>query len=702
MDAKDASNIAALLTDTSVQLDYVFDGRTALIHLLDDIKDDNFSDRFAAIQLLVQHNANINITDERGVSPILFLLFEYQLDNALKRPVIDLFLQRPEIDLDSHWEGEARTILQTDFADILLPEALPESERIGTDIWMLDKLRAGDEESFLRGCATRIGAETFADFVQEFTTKPIDSGANVMQLSIDKGMAKAVRQLLTNGAEVSHSEEFNSIRRASSFGQHEIVKQLLAKCTETPEMFASVTSAIVATIPQMGKSVGCDRAESTDYRKCLDLLLAVRNIDLDRQDLFGNTALHLAVQYKQRQVAAQLLRQGASMAVRNVWNTVAIADIDADVLETHLDGCISESDDMRPGDEKYELILRYANFELGQRKKISKAAGLNGIRKSTGDKKGKSNKGEMTAIAYIAGAPDLRHLIKHPVIASFLFMKWNRLAPTFYLNFAVYSVFCVSLVLYILSINGYQEHLNGWVEPFVIFGVIYMGLRELISTIIAPAHYFRDITNYVSIVLIGLTVTLLIGGEDPQARRKISAFAILLGVSEFFVTLGSLPVMSISTYWVMLLTVTRSFLKSLMLYSIILGAFALSFFTLIGGGELKPAEEAVATTNSGKDGDDESKFNKFLSPGMSMMKTFVMMMGEVEASNLNFNDSFATYFVFFVFLLIVCTVMFNLLTGMAICDMQVIQADAELTYWIHRAQTLVKCEQIFGEFNKGW
>lgn len=38
---------------------------------------------------------------------------------------------------------------------------------------------------------------------------------------------------------------------------------------------------------------------------------------------------------------------------------------------------------------------------------------------------------DMAAIEFMSNSRDLKHLLEHPLIASFLFVKWNRLALIF-------------------------------------------------------------------------------------------------------------------------------------------------------------------------------------------------------------------------------------------------------------------------------
>lgn len=140
--------------------------------------------------------------------------------------------------------------------------------------------------------------------------------------------------------------------------------------------------------------------------------------------------------------------------------------------------------------------------------------------------------------------------------------------------------------------------------------------------VISPRVYVKTFENWMEVALIVMTVIVLTSDENYKdtTRRTFAAITILLAVCEFFILTGSLPVLSFSTHLVMLKTVSKSFLKSLMLYSIILIAFALCFYTLLGtdgqdGGKAKDAAPA------NDEPEEEGEFNEFIHPGLAIIKT---------------------------------------------------------------------------------
>lgn len=140
-------------------------------------------------------------------------------------------------------------------------------------------------------------------------------------------------------------------------------------------------------------------------------------------------------------------------------------------------------------------------------------------------------------------------------------------------------------------------------------------------------------------------------------------------------------------------------------------AFALCFYILLVGDE-------------NAEGDDDDEFNKFVHPGIAIIKTVVMLTGEFDAASIDFQRNISSYFIFVIFVFLISTVMFNVLTGLAISDIQVrssfhvqisifyleiicfgqeIKNEADLTHFIHRAELLSRYEKVFlGKTNSEW
>uniref|UniRef100_A0A8W7JW41 Ion transport domain-containing protein n=1 Tax=Anopheles albimanus TaxID=7167 RepID=A0A8W7JW41_ANOAL len=302
---------------------------------------------------------------------------------------------------------------------------------------------------------------------------------------------------------------------------------------------------------------------------------------------------------------------------------------------------------------------------------------------------------EMLPILRMAQYSDMKHLLRHPVISSILLLKWFKLSVFFYINLLICTVFFVSFIFYVVFCYGRDD------APFKLFfyslsliGLLYLILRELIQFLLNMRVYVRSPENYMEIALILAASSVLLYEFGDDARRVASALVILLTALEFTLLVGTLPLLSISTHMVMLKTVSKNFLKCLVLYSIILLAFAFSFYTLFRVNDSNASDKA--TTSEAPNGDDD-QFNQFSDIPLSLMKTAVMLTGghlihycEFEAANIKFQG--VTYVVFALFLFFVSIVLFNLMNGLAVSDTTTIKAESELIGLIQKVFVIYKYE----------
>lgn len=152
-----------------------------------------------------------------------------------------------------------------------------------------------------------------------------------------------------------------------------------------------------------------------------------------------------------------------------------------------------------------------------------------------------------TFFQHMAKSSELKHLVKHPLIASFLFLKWHQLvsllqtsflleiifffpqALVFYFNFFCYTIYCLAMILYLLFCYGQNTCHKGlstilylisllgtyigipilmrykYLFLFNFVGVLYVIIREIAQLVMSPRVYVRNKENYLEIVLIFTT-----------------------------------------------------------------------------------------------------------------------------------------------------------------------------------------------------
>jgi hypothetical protein len=156
----------------------------------------------------------------------------------------------------------------------------------------------------------------------------------------------------------------------------------------------------------------------------------------------------------------------------------------------------------------------------------------------------------------MARSPDHRHLLKHPVITSFLALKWSRINYHYNFNIACFLLFVATLTAYIFtnyagfSLNVFPPNCTADMNStlaatttaqtfgnlpalwFVIVGLwAILAVRELGQFGVSPAQYLSSIENIFEIVLIVLVCILLFDGEPGCSmgyKRQISSIVLLI------------------------------------------------------------------------------------------------------------------------------------------------------------------------------
>lgn len=656
-ETKNYSNLKALLSVSGVDVNRPVNGMTPLLKLVQSLSEDSMDEITKCIKLLVNYGADVNLPNQQNVTPIIALL--QRIDKLTNpEPLVQFFLSHPRLDLDTHRNGEARQLLAEHYPHLHAPGSQAEPV---TYERLRQLLKNEMEDLFLEQIRTADAKDVIeVDRAQD---------ENLLIAATESGLHRALTALVPL-CDVNAGGRKCPLKLACQRGEWRILEELL-KAESINLNFNKSDPLLSIVVKKLGEKGLKDRC---DYHKCFKLLVEDSRIDVNEVDATGSTALHYAVKYKNEAAIRALLKRSAYIGLENRFKEIPIVDIDLNILKKHLDSCINVNN-LRPGDANYQIHFDYSNLNMNF------------------DAKSKHPFGEeMIPISYMAANPELKGLLKHPLLSSFLFLKWNRLAPFFYANLLLYTLFSLALILYLVFCYGHDasKEWSNMLWGTAIVGGIYVLVRELFQFVTAPNVYFKSVENWLEIILLSLSALVLIGdiAITEENRRFVSAILILLASLEFAVLVGALPILSFSTHMVMLKTVFQSLLRSLAFYSIILISFALCFYTLLGGGS-----ESNATASAKNETESDGDFNNFVSPGMAILKTIVMMTGEFDASSINLKTP-SSYSIFLLFVIFIAIVLFNLLNGLAVSDTQRIKDEAELVGLIGRAELLARFERI--------
>lgn len=561
----------------------------------------------------------------RQTTPILSILKNEKLNETNERFIVEFLLENiVQINTEAN-----------DEIQILLTELLPNRELTPVHMtsWdfneLMKCLRHGNEIEFIDGLNCFATISTKGKLNELFKTLDMDRKETLLISAIRQDFVAAIERMLRLGADVNYgfNDYIYPAQIACNFNRFQILGLLLM--SPNIKLFLSELYEVTK-----GHFSSCDESD-----KCFNLLLKSVKIDINGRDLNGRyTALDHAILNRDDSAITKLLNAGAYMGN----DKCELSLIDPEILEKHFDDCIARIKNAFLD----EIVFDLKNFipsEIRAESKITK----------------KNN--ETDPITCMSKKKELRRLIEHPLVASFLFLKWHRWSFVFYLNFVVCALFVVSNVTYILVYfheNGTSTTFSGILQCIIFLLTLYLILRELSQIVLSPFDYIQGWENFLEFVLIVLTFMILTSNDNSfteNNRRGIAAVTTLLMAFEFLLLAGSLPIQSFSTHYIMWITVVKTFLKGLLLYSIIIIAFGLSFFILF--------REPIGDSEYG------ISFNNISS---ALMRVFVMASGEFEVGTINFHSNPWNCILFLGFVFFITTVFMSLLNGLVFGDTQVI------------------------------
>lgn len=256
-----------------------------------------------------------------------------------------------------------------------------------------------------------------------------------------------------------------------------------------------------------------------------------------------------------------------------------------------------------------------------------------------------------------------RKLLVHPLVESFLYLKWKALLPFFYTIMFVYGFFVLSLTIFIVSVFFYKDTkvpapiwLNTTVWSYVVYATISLILlQEVLYMNVKSSRYFLQLETWVKFGSLGLAVILpysvvVVSVHEADWPRHVATVALLLSWLEMMFLLSRFP--NWGYYVLMFGKVASNVVKILLTFAFLVIGFALSF--MIQFRSQMPFE----------------------GPWAALVKTIVMMTSEFDYAAL-FDEAHSkelatsliiVRIIFLVFLILAAIVLMNLLVGVAVND----------------------------------
>lgn len=558
---------------------------------------------FECMRLLLDYGASPNIPDDLDNTPLHKVLYNTKISLEQKQKLIELLLDQPRINIGEDLRNE----LLNWNPNVMLPQpnrgsvivdfdGLSKQLRRDNQVQFINLLQGypGDRCAFLPKCIIN-GFHDVFDVLHSATDcdinkKSVDNKSYV-EIAVIHGNWYALEKLL----------QHNELVLANNM---QLLHLIIGRLDEKPSNSFS------------------------DYMKCFLQLVSCGKVNVNQTDISGRTPLHYAIRYGHQIAVRELLRHGAYLGTRSKFNELAIQDIDALVLKQHFDDCITSNDESR-GSHNFEIILDYRSLKLPDN--LAKSSLCN----------------EMEPICAMSNSKELRHLLNHPLIFSFISFKQDSTLKLLYVHFLITLIFSIMFVtnLYLMFFSESNARVKSAFLILSWLSIVYFIVCELVK----PLRTFL-MWRVFNLGFIVISVScIIIGSFDPEMyySRIIAAFTILLWGIKLTVLIGSLPVQFLATPVLMLQEVLSTFLRSCLPYFFLVTSFALAFYML--------------------------DFYALSKKGIveAILKTIVVSTGEFNESDIDYrHDPFAKAF-FLIFVVFVSIVLMNLLSALAIYDTQV-------------------------------
>ena len=456
------------------------------------------------------------------------------------------------------------------------------------------------------------------------------------------------------------------------------------------------------------------RLNDVSYEKCTKELLKHSSLreKINEKDQESNTALHLAARLEDKESIMTLLQYKAAMFMENRRKICAFEVIPVDTLiEFFNSECIkSES----KGDIKITLDFNFmkqppcriqgsppannATNHFVQMDFDDQIDGQNGVSSSESSPLRKSVREEadpkeqnimFDLLSRSDVARERKALIMHPVIASYLWLKWMRIRMWFFLNLSIYFAFSSSVSVYVYTQFGGVANETNDLERLeileytaivtsimaAVFCAFQLG-KECSQIIKTKWNYFVSVENIAELLLVFSTLGIVIpywAGcelEETAFVRSLSAFVVLLSWTLVFLVIGRHP--TFSKYVSMFNRVSVTYMKIYSIYIIMILAHGFAFY--------------IVNYETGGQ-----------SIGETLFELPTMAIGEADPGDFYQGDDWilaARILIFISFIFFITIVMMNLLNGLAVSDVAKIREDAKIDSWFTRVEMISTIESM--------
>ncbi|CAL4082336.1 unnamed protein product [Meganyctiphanes norvegica] len=510
-----------------------------------------------------------------------------------------------------------------------------------------------------------------------------NQGKTLLQYACDNNLTDFVDVLLNQRADplrFDRTNKYSPMLYATSKGFAKILRILTCK------MIADDTLSVgLLMTDKRGENVlhkvvkqeyKCDKA---NYFECLKILLEFESeiVEIiDMRDNSENTPLHYAAVLNDQNFSRLLVVNGAHLGLKNAHGKLAISNIQASIIKDGLNHCIRILNSNKTGTigiQDLEIHLSYSRL--------------------IGDKDD-----ETACIQYMSKSETHCHLLCHPIINTFLSLKWQRIQKYYIAYFIIYLFFLAFLTTFILCLHQreiqQESHIhvpnndtnveseieqNKCLSNIIMLIIIMLliaiitvilAIKSIILLLISRGYFFTSFKNILELAIIVMTTMLLLLSFNVNKHPTLSVWLILCSWINFILILGCHPKLAI--YITMFKKVSQNFIKFIVLFSCMILAFSFSFYLVFQFDE------------------------EFMTIHQTILRTIIMTTGELEFTSLPFHGfPNASRILFTLFVVFIILVLMNFITGLAVSDITIIQQEAEIYSYKTQVELICHLESVF-------
>uniref|UniRef100_A0A7N8Y440 Transient receptor potential cation channel, subfamily A, member 1b n=1 Tax=Mastacembelus armatus TaxID=205130 RepID=A0A7N8Y440_9TELE len=398
-------------------------------------------------------------------------------------------------------------------------------------------------------------------------------------------------------------------------------------------------------------------AASEGYTQTMDILLSANPKLMDKTDEDGNTALHFAAREGHVAAVRLMLARGAELVLNKNDTSFlheSLQNGKKDVVNAVIDSdrCAEALGLFRPNSSQRCPILDMIEF-LPETCKFFTIMLLFTLRRQCAIK----NRFLSPVILQAMVQYNRIELLNHPVCKKYLAMKWVAYGSTAHvLNMFLYLLGLLPLTHLIVTLRPTMNITNTGEHQITMVPISFI---EVLITV--RWNYFKDFSNqcdWFSAIFSLLFIIPVMFNMDGSLHWQAGAVAVFNSWVGFLLYLQRFE--GVGIYVVMFGEIMKTLVRIVLLFMYLMLAFGLAFHALM--------------------------LNQFDSVPLSVMQTFVMMVGELNYQN-NFLDAYLnhelpfgllTYLIFVNFVLLMPILLVNLMIGLAVGDIAEVQRNAAL------------------------